>query len=581
MSDVDRDGRYDLVRGVRELDDRRDGYVIANSMYEGTQREIFANKRIAAMLGRTGDKFRINFAAVAVDAIADRLEVSAVTASKEAATVQLNEVWDDNQLDLHMPNILKRAGIYGDYYTIVWKDQDETVTIDGNSPLTTIVIYDDENPRVKAFAVKRWPVKINGKDHLRGNVYYADRLEKYLTKTGQRGDKVGDWDVFEVEGEAWPLPNEWDEVPVFHYRNEAPYGVPDHIRAFGPQRGIDKTVAVMAANTDFAGFPQRYGLAASGNTDSADDLYDDDNYEGGNDVATNTGRQPQKSSQLEAHPGKLWILDNLEEVGEFAASNPDAFLKPTEFYIRSMAVTSHTPLHEFDPSGDQPSGESRRTAEMPLVKRVDTRKLWYGATLREQSEFVLAVLGTTGVEVQVSWKASASVDDVDGVNVAKGKQELGVPQEQTLLELGYTPEQMAEWSDEIDEGELRRRVALLRELGAAVQALGAGATLGVIDPAAVRTVMNKYLNLSQGDVDQDGEETIFASDEDAPTEEEAQASLNAAQQAALVQKVYLGVPTVLSADEARDMLRKAGVELAEGPYTPAPEASNGAGAFGR
>jgi hypothetical protein len=52
--------------------------------------------------------------------------------------------------------IHRRALVFGDCYAIVWPDANGDVQITYNSPLTTIMVYDDENPRIKKFALKVW-----------------------------------------------------------------------------------------------------------------------------------------------------------------------------------------------------------------------------------------------------------------------------------------------------------------------------------------------------------------------------------------------------------------------------------------
>ena len=49
------------------------------------------------------------------------------------------------------------------------------VAIDYNSPLTTVIIYDQENPRIKSFAAKMWQVETETGKMLKMNLYYPDR----------------------------------------------------------------------------------------------------------------------------------------------------------------------------------------------------------------------------------------------------------------------------------------------------------------------------------------------------------------------------------------------------------------------
>jgi hypothetical protein len=481
----------DLMYGCEQLEEARPFYEEADRFYAGTQAEAFASPRIARLVRNSTGKIRTNFANVPVDVVVDRLEINSIVGADDAATQLWQRVWDDNLLGLEAPEIHRTAGKYGDAYVIAWEGVEEgQVDVHLNDPLTTRIIYDAENPRVKAYAIKRWGVQ--GK-RVRVNLYYPDHIEKWVTKEGTKGTHDADWQPFELPGEAWPLPNPHGVVPVFHFRTGRPYGDPDHERAYGPQRGIDKLVASMAAGIDFNVVPQRWALEEPHGDLDADDLYDDDG-------ADKVVKGEQAVSQLKAGAGTMWLLQNIKSVGQFEPMNPENLLAPITFFVKSMATATRVPVEEFDTGGDQPSGESRRRREAPLVKRVRSRQLSYGSTWQELSEFALSLLGVNA-DMTVNWGAISSVDDLEGMEVADTKQRLGVPQHQTLLELGYTADQIEEWGDDIDESELKRRIELLASLGQAVQGLGAGAALGVIDAGQVKAAVDKLLDVTSGDDD--------------------------------------------------------------------------------
>ena len=71
---------------------------------------------------------------------------------------------------------------------------------------------------------------------------------------------------------------------------------------------------------------------------------------------------PTTASRVRTLPGTIAMLRGVKAVGQFDAATPDGALKNLEWYVRSMAVITGTPLFEFDLSGVQPSGEARRRA---------------------------------------------------------------------------------------------------------------------------------------------------------------------------------------------------------------------------
>lgn len=479
----------DLMTGLAALDEAADRYDDAACYYSGDVPEVFANDALAYKLARTGKRYRFNFAKTPVNAVADRLEIAAVSVpGDEPATALLQrDVWDANQLTLEAPDATRKACMYGDGYLTVWGgDQDATVDVWFNSPATMRVIYDPENPRRKAYAVKRWK---QNDGRLRATLYYADRIERYITRVGTPGSDLADWDEYtDAAGDVWPIPNPHGEVPVFHLRTASPYGVPVHKDAYGPQDALNKLMVTMMATTDYAGFPLRYALTepdAKIDGDAAvDPVWDDD---------TEAGETDRGKINLPVGPGQVWLASGLKGVGQLEPADPKHFLDPAAFVIRAMAQTTTTPLHYFDPSGDVPSGESLRTADAPLVKRTRDLQMRFGAAYSEALAFALKVLGRPGLKVDVRWAPATSSDDQDAWTTARLKVDAGVPVRQVLLEAGYTAEQVDEWIATNGEDNLRQRVGVLVELGKAVQTLGAGISLGAVSAESVQAAVNAIL----------------------------------------------------------------------------------------
>ena len=146
----------DMKKAIDVIRDRRNYYLTAEAYYEGTESEIFSNPRWYDLLTNRKNDFRFNFSRTVVDSVLNRLEINNITAMTEQATKKINDVWQMNDLQIDADEVHRRALVYGDCYSLVWTDVDGNVTVDYNSPLTTVMIYDDENPRIKKFAAKLW-----------------------------------------------------------------------------------------------------------------------------------------------------------------------------------------------------------------------------------------------------------------------------------------------------------------------------------------------------------------------------------------------------------------------------------------
>jgi hypothetical protein len=374
------------------------------------------------LLGNAGSDFRFNFARTVVDSVLNRLEIANITANTAEANKKINDIWQMNDLQIDADEIHRRALAYGDCYAIVWTDINGNITVDYNSPLTTIMIYDDENPRVKRFAAKLWQSE-DPMDHTKKtshlNMYYSDRIEKY-TMPGEIVNIVSHSGFALVE----VVENPWNEIPVFHFRTTKQYGRPEHADAYGPQDAINKLIVTHMTTVDYQGAPQRYALSGSGNSAEFEDFEDDAAVE------DNIGR-------LKNGPGELWYLRGVDKVGEFSPADHKVFTEPVKDFVRSMASITCTPLHYFEKTGSIPSGESLRTAEAPLIAKVKDRQITFGSTWADMFRFILKIDNQAEPNVQVKWKDIESMDSLDNWEVAVKKRVVGVSLEQVLIEMGY------------------------------------------------------------------------------------------------------------------------------------------------
>lgn len=412
----------DIKKAIDTIVDRRNTYLTAEAYYEGTQSEVFPNNRWYKLLGNAGSDFRFNFARTVVDSVLNRLEIANITANTAEANKKINDIWQMNDLQIDADEIHRRALAYGDCYAIVWTDINGNITVDYNSPLTTIMIYDDENPRVKRFAAKLWQSE-DPLDHTKKtshlNMYYPDRIEKY-TMPGEIVNIVSHSGF--VLNEI--VENPWNEIPVFHFRTSKQYGRPEHADAYGPQDAINKLIVTHMTTVDYQGAPQRYALSGSGNSAEFEDFEDDAAVE------DNIGR-------LKNGPGELWYLRGVDKVGEFSPADHKVFTEPVKDFVRSMASITCTPLHYFEKTGSIPSGESLRTAEAPLIAKVKDRQITFGSTWADMFRFILKIDNETEPNVQVKWKDIESMDSLDNWEVAVKKRVVGVSLEQVLIEMGY------------------------------------------------------------------------------------------------------------------------------------------------
>ena len=412
----------DIKVALEHIVSKRDGYKQAEAYYEGVNAEVFANQRWFQLFRYEGTDFRFNFSKTVVDSVLNRLEINQVLAGTPEAEAYIDTIWEQSDIRLDINEIHRNALIFGDSYAIVWPDMDGTLAIDYNSPMNTCIVYNQDNPRVKEFAAKLWQtITTDGTKLLKLNLYYADRIEKYLGN--------GDIDTISMNGNfqlVEVINNPWGEIPVFHFRTHKPTGRPEHADAFGPQDAINKLISTHMLTVDYQGAPQRYALSNGGSSSEFDDFSDDD-----------TARE--NIGSLKNGPGELWYLQGVSSVGQFPAADPSIFTAPVLEYVNAMASITSTPNHYFLKGTNLPSGQALRVAEAPLFKKVTNRQLAFGSTWRDLFKYMFKIEGIPA-DVEIKWENAESVDSLDNWDIAVRKKSVGVSLRQILLEAGYDPE---------------------------------------------------------------------------------------------------------------------------------------------
>jgi hypothetical protein len=402
---------------------KQEDYRRSETYYEGTQPEVFMNQRWFKLFRNNRGDFRFNFSKTVVDTVLNRLEIDQIETNSATADEYFAELLDQPDIKIDMNEIHRNALIYGDSYAIVWPDENGKMAIDYNSPLTTVIIYDQENPRKKLYAAKMWQYADYNVKKVYLNLYFPDRIEKYEGngEIEYLGSAQGtNFALYET------IANPWGEIPVFHFRTHKPYGRPEHADAFGPQDAINKLISTHMMTVDYQGAPQRYALSNSGNSNEFDDFSEDD-----------TARENLGS--LQNGPGQLWYLQGVSAVGQFPAADPDTFTKPVNEFVADMAAITSTPLHYFSSTTYLPSGQALRVAEAPLTKKVENRQMAFESAWRDLFAFMLRIEGIVAT-IDIDWKPIETVDAVDNWDVAVRKKSVGMPLEQILLELDYDGE---------------------------------------------------------------------------------------------------------------------------------------------
>ena len=388
--------------------------------YEGRHPLAFATEKFREAFGAKLKELADNLMPVIVDTPADRLEVAAFKTGRAAPDEVAREIWRRNRMEVRAGQVHQDAFVDGNAYVIVWPDprEPQMPIFYPNRAAVMAIRYDEEQPGYIVRAAKAWQQE-DGRSRL--TLYYADRVEKYVTRGKAEGGvdmHASHYEPLEVEGEPWPLPHPFEKVPVFHFANRAGIGEmgrSELVEAIPLADVLNKTLCDRIVAQEFYAFNQRYAI----------------------------GLDPAEMEKAKVRPGGIWATPNTSaKFGEFQASDIGRYAELAESDRKEIARVSRTPLHYFTLEGNFPSGESQKTADGPLLSKVRKRQAAWGMVWADAMRLALTMAGASERDVETVWANTEPRSEKEELQKAVLKRELDVSERTVYTELGYTPEQI-------------------------------------------------------------------------------------------------------------------------------------------
>ena len=392
--------------------------------FEGDIPQLYMSDSFRRKLRGAVSGLRLNHARTVVTALVNRLEVNSIVGSTDKSSKAIAAILRQNGKGELFNDLFTKASVFGQAFVMAWPDQKGDWRLSVHDPTNTYVKYDVESPWIKEYAFR---VFQDG-DNVRMNVFYADRIEKYIAASEGLATNLN-WSMIER------IENPYGQVPMFHLRNDAQEGRPEHYDAYNSQDAINKLVSTHMETVEYQGAPQRYALANVEQTGEAVD-FDEDSADRANLEALKNG------------PGELWYLKGVNSVGAFNAADPGVFWNPIGSQIVTMASLTETPLHYF--TGEVVSGPALRAAEAPLIKKAERRQEQYTLPIEEMFSFILGV-DSMKSGITINWNDGQSIDALEEWDIFAKKRNVGIPLRQVLIEAGYGQqeiEQVMVWAKE-------------------------------------------------------------------------------------------------------------------------------------
>jgi hypothetical protein len=416
----------DLTRALKQVKANAWRYRTCENYYRGKHYLAFATDKFKNAFGDLFREFADNLCPAVCDAVTDNLQVTAFGVEKGPSKLAKDawSLWESNRMDQRAGEVHLEAVRSGDAYVIVWPDANGQPVIYPQQACVCTVYYDTEQPGLIRWAAKFW----RGADlKIRANLYYPDRIEKYVTR-GQSAnglpDKGESFVRFKVEGEKWPLKNEYDVVPVFHFPNNASVGQlgnSELVPVIPLQDALNKAVLDMMVAMEFAAFRQRWATG----------------------IELSEDKDGKPIPPFIPGVERLWTVDSHEaKFGQFEVADLEQFLAVQNDFRLEVARVSATPLHYLNlQTGQIPSGEALKTLEKRHVKKVKDRMTTFGNVWEDVMSLALKISsGRSNLRLSTTWADPFGPSETELLNSLVIKQSLGVDEEQLLKEAGYAEE---------------------------------------------------------------------------------------------------------------------------------------------
>ena len=444
-------------------------YAKSERYYGGNHDLAFATDKFRNAFGSLFREFALNLCPAVCEAVRDKLRVvgfgvdgvgADVGVGTQAASLRVSEeqasslrsdigrIWNANRMRIRSGEVHKEALICGDAYMIVWPDAAGNAVMYPNRAASVTVTYDDEQPGKIIRAAKYW----RGVDkRIRLNLFFPDRIEKYISKETSEGSLVVAAEFVPVGTQAVSLrvpekgaagrnadsqagslrsggersgviSNPYGVVPVFHFANNAgigAFGRSELDAAIPIQDGLNKSMLDMLVAMEYSAFRQRWAAGIEVEID-------------------NDGKVVPPFTAGVDH---LWISQNADATfGDFATANLEQFLKVKDSFRGDIASVTGTPLHYFMQSQTRniASGEALRKAETRFIAKVRDRQESFGQIWADAMQFALTIEGKgRGVQLITDWEDPAPMSDKEFLENILLKKQIGLPVEQALIEAGY------------------------------------------------------------------------------------------------------------------------------------------------
>lgn len=440
------------VLGPR-LDNRQHEYTKLQNYYEGDQPLAFMAPEIRTIINGRFDSLVINWASLIVNTIAERLvPLGYAIPGQKRATKQVNQIWQNNDMDTQVQQAFIDTLVFGRSYAIVWGDKTNKATISLESA-KNMIAYRDPGTRQWTAALKRW-VEDDGRAYAvvytpekiwwcRSKTKNADTSDLYASAeqvTDLSGVPANGWEVMDE------IVNPLGVLNVVVLANRplltTPEGSSELSDVLPMADGLNKMATDMMVTSEFYATPRRWATGVE--LEERTVLDEDDNEV----IALKNDFDTDKAM------GRWNLFEDTDaRVGQFPEAELKNFIDGIDMLSKYIAAIKKIPAHYFDPSkSGLASAEAVRAAEAPLVVMAKRMMLTLGSALEQVGRLALMVESSdmpsaSEMRMETLWQDPENLTQAQKVDAATKRAAIGVPKEQLWRDAGYTEQQIEDMKD--------------------------------------------------------------------------------------------------------------------------------------
>ncbi len=426
---------------------RRNPYRKIDRYMAGDHDLSFATEKFSNAFGGLFREHSENQCPTVVSSLSDPLQYEDVSCDDDGAVDDLTTWLDVQVFPVLLGQINSDAVTYGNAYAATGMDDEGNLRIYRQDARQCAVLYDPIQPDRILAALKIWQDPILGVFML--NLTTRSATYHYVAQKSRTAPKLASFEPFiDDRDPSNVIPPMVEHAvdgicPVWHfpYKPDAMgQGISALSDVFPLQDTLNKTKCDRLVGQEFQAFRQRWATGIE------------------QEIDPDTGlAKPPVVPAID----RLWFTSSENaKFGDFEAIDLTQFLAAAESDRKAIAAICKIPAwHLVSMTGDFPSGESLKTAMMPLLQDVRDRQLSYGATWASLFRYwYLATKQDCPKNLKLGW---VDITPRDKLNEGQGDNfeaqaaltwnQLGVPKKQLLLEKGYTPDQIEDFADDIQE----------------------------------------------------------------------------------------------------------------------------------